>query len=71
MQSEYQKIEENYFEPFNDFVFISKPLISNDRNIMIIYEFFYDNHFCSTGKQRTYMFKKINNKWNLIYLYYH
>lgn len=47
----------------NGVVILSKPLISNDRNLMIIYEYFENNPMCSTGSIRTYVFKKVNNKW--------
>jgi hypothetical protein len=54
----------------NGLVFISRPLISNDRNFLIINEFFDDNSFCVTDKERTYVFEKISNKWNLVHLLY-
>lgn len=73
---DYEKIDASKNITHKDFydnglVILSKPLISNNREIMIIYEQFETNPMCMTGKIRTYVFKKINNKWaitNLIYM---
>jgi len=54
----------------NGFVFVSKPLISNDRKIVIINEYFETNSWCGTGKSRSFIFKKIGKIWTLIYLLY-
>jgi len=64
------------FELFNEkfgncVVLLSKPLISQNRDIFIINEQFDNSSWCGTGKERTFLFKKVNNHWELRFLLYH